>query len=284
MNYDLHLQKYLGKYLADFGGQCVSNAAHYCIDNGKPIAYANACDWWQHPALTGAFTFITNVPSDLNQVPLRGDVVVWNSSLPGSGGAGHIGIYDRKASPGIFVSTDSNWGGKEVRQVTHNYGYVIGWFRPKQVSVPQGGNMTTAEAQKIVTGVYRGLFGREPDAGGLANYTNRLMAGDADGTFRDIGGSAELRNKVAGPIQAQVDSLTKSINEQNRVITELNTSGTATKAQLQEAVAKLAELNAQLTQATDTIKDLQNNPDTQLLDQGKGVFAWITKLIERLKR
>ena len=257
--------------------------AQYLIENGKPIAYANAKDWWGHPAISGSYDFITNNPNDYNQVPNRGDVIVWNGGLAGSGGFGHIAIFDRVASPGVFVSFDQNWGGRQAHFVTHNWNNVIGWFRPKQVSIPQGGNMTTAEAQKIVTGVYRGLFGREPDAGGLANYTNRLMAGDADGTFRDIGGSAELRNKVAGPIQAQVDNLTKSINEQNRVITELNTSGTATKAQLQEAVAKLAELNAQLTTATDTIKDLQNNPDTQLLNQGKGVFAWITKLLNRLK-
>ena len=283
MNFDALIAKYNGTVINDYGGECVALIAHYCIDNGKPLAYANAKDWWLHPALTGAFEFIQNNPTDYNQVPLRGDVVIWNGALAGSGGYGHIAVYDAKVSPGIFRSLDNNWGGRYVHFVTHNYNNVQGWFRPKQVSIPQGGNMTTAEAQKIVTGVYRGLFGREPDAGGLANYTNRLMAGDADGTFRDIGGSAELRNKVAGPIQAQVDSLTKSINEQNRVITELNTSGTATKAQLQEAVAKLAELNAQLTTATDTIKDLQNNPDTQLLDQGKGVFAWITKLLNRLK-
>ena len=284
MNFDALIAKYNGTVINDYGGECVALIAHYCIDNGKPLAYANAKDWWLHPALTGAFEFIQNNPTDYNQVPLRGDVIIWNGALAGSGGYGHIAVYDAKVSPGIFRSLDNNWGGRYVHFVTHNYNNVQGWFRPKQVSVPQGGNMTTAEAQKIVTGVYRGLFGREPDAGGLANYTNRLMAGDADGTFRDIGGSAELRNKVAGPIQAQVDSLTKSINEQNRVITELNTSGSATKAQLQEAVAKLAELNAQLTTATDTIKDLQNNPDTQLLDQGKGVIAWFTKLIERLKR
>jgi chromosome segregation ATPase len=98
-------------------------------------------------------------------------------------------------------------------------------------------------------------------------------------------GSQERKNleaRVNGQA-GQLTALQNAINEQNRVITELNTSGTATKAQLQEAVAKLAELNAQLTTATDTIKDLQNNPDTQLLDQGKGVFAWITKLLNRLK-
>ena len=276
---DAFVQKWNGKQVTAFGGECVALVAQYLTEQGRPIAYANAKDWWGHPAIAGSYDFIVNNPNDYNQVPNRGDVVVWNGGLAGSGGYGHIGIFDRVSAPGQFVSFDQNWGGRQAHFVTHNWNNVIGWFRPKVTNVPQGGEVANAEQVK---NLYRAVLLREGDPGGIANYTGR----DANAIVAEMLGSQERKNleaRVNGQA-GQLTALQNAINEQNRVITELNTSGTATKAQLQEAVAKLAELNAQLTTATDTIKDLQNNPDTQLLDQGKGVFAWFTKLIERLKR
>jgi DNA repair exonuclease SbcCD ATPase subunit len=48
-----------------------------------------------------------------------------------------------------------------------------------------------------------------------------------------------------------------AINQQNQVIADLTAGGNTTKAQYQEAVTKLAELNADLTTAHDKIKDLE---------------------------
>lgn len=66
-----------------------------------------------------------------------GDAVVWSPELPGTNGAGHIDIcIDRTATPLQFIGLDSNWQGKAVQKVTHNYDYVIGVLRPKGGYMP----------------------------------------------------------------------------------------------------------------------------------------------------
>jgi hypothetical protein len=137
MNYDLHLNKYLGKHIDAFGGECVANVAQYCADNGMPIAFANAKDWANHPALRGAFDWTDNNPSDFFQVPKRGDIIVWNGNLPGSGGYGHVAIFDMIVRPGVFQSCDQNWGGNFVHFVSaHTWDYILGWWTPKAKPAP----------------------------------------------------------------------------------------------------------------------------------------------------
>lgn len=121
MNYDSFLNKWNGKQVTAYGGECVALVAQYLVENGKPIAYANAKDWWGHPAISGSYDFITNNPNDYSQVPQRGDVIVWNGGLAGSGGYGHIAIFDRVVSPGVFTSFDQNWGGRQAHFVSHNW-------------------------------------------------------------------------------------------------------------------------------------------------------------------
>lgn len=138
MNYDGFIKKYLGKAIdwdGLYGPQCVDEVAQYCKDNGKPVAYANAKDWANHPALRGAFTWVVNKPTDYKQVPKRGDIIVWSGSLPGSGGYGHIAIFDKVVRAGVFQSLDQNWGGQYVHFVpNHTWDYVLGWWTPKAVT------------------------------------------------------------------------------------------------------------------------------------------------------
>lgn len=140
MNYDNFLANWLGKAIdwdGLWGAQCVDEIAQYCADNGKPIAYANAKDWANHPALRDAFTWTDNNPNDYYQFPNRGDIIVWGGDLPGSGGYGHIAIFDMIVRPGVFQSLDQNWGGQYVHFVpNHNWSYVLGWWTPKAPPAP----------------------------------------------------------------------------------------------------------------------------------------------------
>lgn len=140
MNYDLFIHNWLNKPIdwdGLYGAQCVDEIAQYCVDNGKPVAYANAKDWANHPALRGAFNWIQNNPTDYNQIPQRGDIIVWGGGLPGSGGYGHIAIWDMKTGPGRFQSLDQNWGGQYVHFVpNHTYDYILGWWHVKPAPPP----------------------------------------------------------------------------------------------------------------------------------------------------
>ena len=119
-----------------YGPQCVDLIAQYCVEMGWPVAYANAKDWANHPALRGTHTWTDNNPNDYKQVPKRGDIIVWNGSLPGSGGYGHIAIWDMVVRPGTFNSLDQNWGGQFVHFQAHNWQYVAGWWTPKPKPTP----------------------------------------------------------------------------------------------------------------------------------------------------
>ena len=285
MTYGEFVNNYNGRgvdYDSAYGNQCVDLILFYLRDvYGFTGFSGNAKDWYYNygGALAQRFDRVTNNPNDYNQVPKQGDIIIWDGGLAGSGGYGHIAIYDGKVSPGVFRSFDQNWGGQYAHFVTHNYGNVIGWLTPKATPT-QGGTEVANRDQ--VNNLYKGILFRDGDPGGLNNYTGR----DANTIVAEMLGSAErkaLETRVNGAT-AQIQNLQTAINQQNQIITDLNSQSNATKAQYQEAVAKLADLNAQLAKATDTIKDLQNNPDTKLLDEGKGVFAWFSKLIERLKK
>lgn len=140
MDYDFFINEWLGKSIdwdGMYGAQCVDEVAQYCSENNKPVAYANAKDWWQNPALTGAFDFIANDPNDPNQLPNRGEIVIFSGDSPGSGGFGHINIFDMQQTVDTWQGLDQNWGGQYVHFVTgHIWTYVLGWMRVKEQPTP----------------------------------------------------------------------------------------------------------------------------------------------------
>lgn len=284
MNLDALLAKYpSGTVLNDYGGQCVSLAAHYCLDNGKPIAYADAKDWWNHPALTGAFTFVRNNPSDLKQIPPRGAVMIWDGALPGSGGAGHIAVFVKVVSPGIFQSYDNNWGGRYCHFVNHNWNNIIGWMIPKAAApapapTPQGGDevfKTDAEIQEF----YNMLRGQNATAPEVAGWRGGSMLQFV------LRAKPEVANREAAK-KAQAQHLADQqalINQLNQTITGITSQSNTTKAQKDAALIKVAELTAELETATDKLKDAQahqggfTDADRQTLNQTSG---WVKVIFD----
>lgn len=272
MNFDALIAKYNGQVINVYGGECVALVALYCVENGKPIAYANAKDWWNHPALTGAFTFEANRPTDYNQVPQRGDIIIWDGGLAGSGGYGHIAIYDGKVAPGVFRSFDNNWGGRYCHFVTHTYANVIGWMRPKSAPVQSSGGdemiANTDQADKI----YKML---RPN-GGASPGEIAATAGKRSfaGFLNDAQGEINQRDAGLRAQSEQLGSMQNSINQLNQTLTAITQArdaaiadGSKTKAELvammaeeQKQLANLAKLTSELETAHDTIKDLQAKP------------------------
>lgn len=298
MNLDALINKWNGKQITAFGGECVALAATYCQDNNMPIAYANAKDWWNHPALTGAFEFITNNPADLTQVPTRGNILIWAGSLPGSGGYGHIAIYDARTAPGVFRSFDQNWGGRQAHFVTHTYDHLIGWMRPK--GGMGAGTPTNTQGAIIVNEgqvrrAYQLILHRDGDAGGVKNYTGKSL----DFMLDDMGKSQEFLNQnhnlliTLPQIQAQLNNMQNQINEQNNTLTQLNqqlndskTSAADKQGQLNLALENLAKTNSELTTAHDKIKDLESRPNTTPTETDDvGRFTkFLAALLSKLKK
>lgn len=109
------------------GGQCVDLANLYLIEVwGKPEIHANAADW-QHAAVQG-MTWERNAPANH---PPAGAIVVWGPYAPhGIGVFGHIAVC-LTADTMDLVTLDQNWpDGAPCRMTLHDYGGVIGWFRP----------------------------------------------------------------------------------------------------------------------------------------------------------
>lgn len=152
MGYDRFMDKWMGHGIdwdGQYGNQCVDEIAQYCVEAGKPIAYANAKDWANHPALRGSFDWTDNNPNDYYQLPNRGDIIVWSGDLPGSDKYGHIAIWDMVVSPGIFNSLDQNWGGQYVHFQSHNWRYILGWWTPKQPPAPDPAPTPVPEPQPV---------------------------------------------------------------------------------------------------------------------------------------
>lgn len=293
MNFDALVAKYNGQVINTYGGQCVALVAHYCIDNGKPFAYADAKDWWGHSAVAGAFDFITNNPADLKQIPPRGAIMIWNGGLAGSGGYGHIAVFDAVVSPGIFRSFDNNWGGRYCHFVNHNWNNVIGWMVPKATTPPQssGGDEMIANADQA-TKIYQmlrpnsgGSPGEIAGTAGKRSFANFLNDAQAEIKARDEG----LRNQGA-----QLSNMQGSINQLNQTITAMTQArdaaiadGSKTKAELvammaaeEKQLAELAKLTSDLETAHDTIKDIQEN--TKPVDEKVVVTNWFKSIWNKL--
>lgn len=260
-----------------YGAQCVDLIKYYLRDcyGLSPGAWGNAKDYFYtpNPAILTKFTKITNNPSDLNQVPKRGDIIIWSGALAGSGGYGHIAIYDGRVSPGVFRSFDQNWGGAYCHFVTHNYTNVLGWLTPKVAPVPpQGDEMfkTDAEIQEF----YYMLRGQNATAGEVAGWRGKSMLSFV------LTAKPEVANREIAKRQAQeqITNLTNLNNQLNQAITDITANTTATKAEKDAALAKIADLQSELTTAMDKLKEAENMPS----DEKAVVENWIIRTAKTL--
>ena len=284
MNYDGYLAAFPERtVLNNYSGECVSNIANYLDFNGLhgSIAYANAKDWANHPAMRSEFTWVANNPNDLNQVPKRGDIVVWDGNLAGSQGYGHIAIYDRRIAPGQFSSYDNNWGGRYLHFVTHNYNNVSGWFTRKVSAPPSGGGEIMDNRDKVVR-QFHTLRGFDAP---VAEAEIQGWIGGAYDTF-NIKAEPEVRNIDAAKrdTQVQIANLTNLNNQLNQQLGIATDTANTTKAERDAAVAKATDLQAQLTDAMDKLKEAQTAPTVPVVDtiqdaRIKQFIKWFRELL-----
>ncbi|MDO5516266.1 MAG: CHAP domain-containing protein [Clostridium sp.] len=80
----------------------------------------NAYEWWQANKRTGKYKYGTT--------PKVGALPVWKSSLPNSGGCGHVAIVEKIQNGKVMIS-ESSWHGslfnyREIYNTEHLYGYI----------------------------------------------------------------------------------------------------------------------------------------------------------------
>lgn len=260
-------------------GQCVQAVCFYVVANGKPVLWDDAVYWFTMHMFPNDYDYIENTAG---AVPQAGDVIIWGSTLPGSGGAGHIAVVLQVLpGTGTFISVDQNWGGKTVHKVTHNYDYVVGWIRFKSaapaVAQAEGDEMIANEDQ--TRDAYALLRGTRDDLSQdelNATAGHRTWAGFAVDARPEIAAREAAKEGAA----TALTSLQGTINSQNATITDLTTKltdATSTAAEKQaaltEALTKIASDNASMATTHDTITDLnakvaefQNNPIVKAQD------------------
>ena len=135
MNYDEFVNTYNGKatdYDGGYGVQCVDLIKLYLdkVFGIKAGAWGNAHAYFDNynnnTALKNNFNRIANTASF---VPIKGDIVVWNTKQ--GNGAGHIAIATGEGNTSYFYSYDQNWGKKAMTKVKHTYTNVSGVLRAK---------------------------------------------------------------------------------------------------------------------------------------------------------
>lgn len=189
--------------------------------------------------------------------------MVWDASLPGSGGYGHVGIFISWTGPNTFLSYDTNWGGKFAHNVSHNKSWVLGGLRkvaPAPVPQPQGADemiVNADQATKLSKVLRPNGGGSQADISGWIGrpFAQWLNEAQAEVAARDTNYRAQT---------VQLEAQYALINDLNSTITKMQELDVADAAhdadvaqQLDEARDKVADLTAQLEASHDTLTDLQ---------------------------
>lgn len=254
--------------------QCVGWAAVYSAAIGNtgylPTPKTNgARDIYEvfSPPLADQYLRIANSPSF---VPRKGDIVVW-TGMPNNP-YGHIAVANGVGDTNTFQSYDQNWtGGERVHIVTHNYNYVLGVLRPKNLTNAQGVPAMKATKQDIDS-MFRRYLGRK---GG-----DEWVGADYDAADNGIRTSPEAiayRTAVLSvPTPAEYNSQVHSQQEQ---ITRLTSELAASQANDAQDATRIAELEEALKNVPgETHQDSAQAAAAEL----KPAVSWIKRVIEWL--
>lgn len=126
-----------------------------------------------------------------------------------------------------------------------------------------GDDMTKAQAQGIVKALYKGLFGRKADKGGLDNYTNQVLNGRYAFTVNDMVGSQEFKNR-----HVKTKTVTKKVVDTKKV---------------DELSKALKIKDNEIKRLEKEVKKLEKKPkETQKPDTWQSVFGWAVRQFKKL--
>ncbi len=197
---DAFVGKYNGKsvdYDGMYGYQCVDLFNFYNRDvaGGGFIPVSYAYQLWSASASNTNYDHIgAGAPA------FKGDVAIYNSSLPGSGGAGHVAIVlgDLGGNLSVF---HQNWGGAYAHTQTISKNHLLGYLRPRRAGHSPEGSLD--EAIGTPGGVFVRGWSADRDNTAAAIPVHIYVGGPAgtpgaDGFAIETGGSRPDVQQVLG--------------------------------------------------------------------------------------
>ncbi len=282
MNIDQFVAKYNGVHIDEdgyYGAQCWDVSARYAREvvgcPSFPTGSGGAEGLFRIFAnpIPNYFDRIANNAADPNQLPIKGDIVVWNSSFSPPWGHTAVVISANSAGVTVLEQNGNNPGGVSYIK-TRGWTGVSGWLRPKGGSMP---DKVDTSLNRIIHSEMEGWPYHETHAGkfdkefagawGGKNLVDMIWSKwNQNGAFR------EKRVKAL----AFYDSGTKQLNESNALITTLrqqieDLKKNPTKeevdkllAQLKDSEAKAMEIQKKFEEQTSNDKATEN-----------AVIAWL---------
>lgn len=173
---DAFVAKYNGKsvdYDGMYGYQCVDlfNFFNRDVVGGGFIGVSYAYQLWSAGASNNSYNHVA-----ANQSAQKGDVAIYGSSLPGSGGAGHVAIVLGDAGANLSVF-HQNWSGAYAHTQTISKNYLLGYLRPKRTGSSPEGNLDVASG--VPGGVHVGGWSADRDDTGAAIPVHIYIGGPA---------------------------------------------------------------------------------------------------------
>lgn len=229
---------------------CVDVAKHYAmylfpgVSWVATIGYGDAKDLFAG-ASSSYFQKFVNNPSDPNQLPQQGDIMVFGPT-PQAGYSnayknpyGHVGVVDTVTSTDYTLIQQDSGTGKAPWLSTRAWRYrpCIGWLRPIN-QTPQGGTTSMAVTTKTdLDLLYLTCLGR---ARGTAEGEDVYLGKDPMWVARDLYDSKEAKSrrdaaaKLVSDLQAQLAEKQREIADADDEIADLKKTVENLTAQMTE--------------------------------------------------
>ena len=253
MTVDEFINRYNGVHIDEdgyYGAQCWDVSARYAREvvgcPSFPTGSGGAegvYRLFQSP-IPNYFTRIANNKSDPNQLPKKGDVIVWDKYF--SAPWGHTGVCISADSSGVTcLEQNGNNPGGVAYIKKRGWSNISGWLRPK--TQPSSGGSIVMN-QESGTELYRTALHREPESASAASQWNGQTPAQA---LRSVRGSewnvtdSKVKNydgvvKQRDTANAQVTQLNNKVSDLGKTIADL--SKRPTQADLDAEVNKNTEL------------------------------------------
>lgn len=210
MTFSAFVKNYLGKgtdYDGVYGVQCVDLAKLYIdkVLGVKPESIGNAYCYYDDFYNTYLKRYFLLIPYAKGVKAQKGDLVVWGKKYNGKSEHGHIAIATGVQDADSITTYDQNWGGAQMKKVTHSLTGLKGFLRPiEQENINPEPDIKPQPQKKYFkkcAAKYKSLVDALYSIGAKYSFSYRRKVAQANGIKHYIG-SAKQNNKLLAKLKA----------------------------------------------------------------------------------